>query len=710
MKRKQLLFLLALFMTVTTGAWAQNTNVVTQDNFNSFFDEYGSLLDNVTFDELIFQGEFSDLVSYITLDRPITIKGDNAVLNYMAFIIAADNVTLDNLTLVANSDLGNLIDIAGENVVISNCNITYVVSEAANAINVYSGANGVQILNNTIYFESTVEDYAVDEVTNAICVNSGIRIFDDVDPIEGLVIDGNKITAVIPAFLADIYENEYYVMGLSAVNGVRINGAEDFKFTNNTLDVTTNRLDKTSPTFQAMYVASSSGLIDGNDISMIDTFTPEGKDVYLYALELINDEDLTISKNNFNISTTGGKDEAGAANAIIAIASDFSVVNNNITTVSNGPNMGIYFPSNMGVPCDAIISGNTIKVTGLATAAHEYGLVSGVEIETGEVKISGNTIYTYNIGEYAEGNYIYGISYAQNGTTSDVEIKDNTIITEGHYAISFREVADAVITGNNLVSTDLKGNEAVEIKDGNGNTVEDNLSAAQIELFKEGATNQWMSWCDRWEWKLPEGCTAYTVTGVTATETGNAVVLTEVDGGILPAYTPLLVYRATVGSEAVKAEFSKSVDIPASSWSAYGYQYITPYERTFIAEPNDAITVYGNTGMVADKGWVMNDDNTATYGLYGDTFLRIDTDNGIPTNRCVVTLDKELLEQAGGASNAPRLAIAINSDNSTGITTLNVKRGTLNIDSWYTLDGRKLDKAPVAKGVFIQNGRKYVVR
>lgn len=495
-----------------------------------------------------------------------------------------------------------------------------------------------------------------------------------------------------------------------------------------------------------MYVASSSGLIDGNDISMIDEFTPAGKDVYLYALELINDEDLTISNNNFNISTDGGKDEAGTANAIIAIASDFSVVNNIITTVSNGPNMGIYFPSKMGMPCDAIISGNTIKVTGLATAVHEYGLVSGVEIETGEVEISGNTIYTYNIGEYAEGNYIYGISYANDGTTPVVEIKDNTIITEGHYAISFLEVDDAVITGNNLVSTDLKGNEAVEIKDGSGNTVEDNLSAAQIELFKEGATNQWMSWCDRWEWKLPEGCTAYTVTGITATETGNAVVLTEVDGGILPAYIPLLVYRATVGTEAVKAEFSKSVDIPAekgetlNGWlyantpinkqyeyvgeTDYGYDNINYYGndgyafglKEIVDSENKTvgvIKVYGNPGTLSNTLTGVTDvdvDYVPCYGLYGDTFLRIDTDNGIPTNRCVVTLDKELLEQAGGASNAPRLAIAINSDNSTGITTLNVKRGTLNDDSWYTLDGRKLDKAPVTKGVFIQNGRKYVVR
>ena len=459
--------------------------IVTQDNFYDFFDEYGNLLDAVKFDKLIFKGKFSDLAHYIAIDRAITITGDNAVLNDIAFIIAGEGVTLENMTLVAHSNLGNLIDIAGNNAIIKNMNITYVVDETAIAINVYPGADGVQIVKNTIFFESTVDEYSVDEVTAAICVNSGINIFDDEDPIKDLVVDSNKITAVIPAFLADIYENEYYVMGLSAVNGVKINGAEDFKFTNNILDVTTNRLYRTTPTLQALYVASSSGLIDGNTISMIDTVTPAGKDVYLYAVELINDEDLTILNNNFNLSTTGGKAEAGAAYAITAINSDFEVTGNNITTISNSPNLAIYFPSHMGAPCDAIIEKNIINVTGLATAAHNTGLVSGIEIQTGDVDIKGNTIHTYNIGEYAEGNYIYGISYAQNGSTPNVTITDNTIITAGHYAISFQKVDDALITENLLHALDLTGDDAVYIASGSGNTVENNRHGYIVNLTED---------------------------------------------------------------------------------------------------------------------------------------------------------------------------------------------------------------------------------
>ena len=47
------------------------TNIVTPSNFFSYFDANGELLDEITFDELIFQGDFSklNLVSCITLDR-----------------------------------------------------------------------------------------------------------------------------------------------------------------------------------------------------------------------------------------------------------------------------------------------------------------------------------------------------------------------------------------------------------------------------------------------------------------------------------------------------------------------------------------------------------------------------------------------------------------------------------------------------------------
>ena len=830
-------------ITFVPGTLTVNlTNIVTQDNFYSFFYENGELRDNVTFDELIFQDEFSDLVSYITLDRPITITGykkntgdtentdDKAILNDIAFLIAADGITLNNMKLVANSNLGNLIGIAGENTVISNMDISYTVDEAASAINVYPGANGTQIVNNKIYFESNVDEYAVDEVTTAICVNSGVSIFDDEDPIEDLVIVGNEITAVIPAFLADIYENEYYVMGLSAVNGVRINGAKNFQFTNNTLNVTTNWLYRTTPTFQGMYVASSSGLIDGNDISMIDEFTPAGKDVYLYGMELIKDEDLTIFDNDFNISTTGGKEEAGSACAILAIESNFSISDNTITTESKGPNYAVYFPSNMGAPCDAVISDNTIKVTGLATSAHDTGLVSGIEIETGNVEISGNTICTYNIGEYAEGNYIYGISYAQDGIKSNWTITDNTIYTEGKYAISLKSADDAEITENALCAHELFGDDAVNIADGDENTVDNNilgyvmyfmpktgentynipanvssfkvfdnggkgriyspscdgtltltaptgyvlqlsgnitteededyltvydgnsnqadvlidqvsssasgtltdiptvistgqsitlyfysdnsvsdiseydgldltvsLISSTATLFAADATNKWMTWCDKYAYVKPEGVTVYTVSSVAT----DKVTLAEVSGDVIPAYTPVILYRAAAGEDAVTATFSAVGTAPASGYNA---------ANGICSQSNQAgtFTFFGATTAMAK---IPDNDFTyynggLTYVLYGDKFLKSDSNNGIAANRCWLKL------QAGGGTgpvNARQLVIVVD-DDATAIADRQLSTVNSQLNEWYTLDGRKLSGKPTKKGLYIYNGKKTVVK
>ncbi len=44
----------------------------------------------------------------------------------------------------------------------------------------------------------------------------------------------------------------------------------------------------------------------------------------------------------------------------------------------------------------------------------------------------------------------------------------------------------------------------------------------------------------------------------------------------------------------------------------------------------------------------------------------------------------------------------------TGIETLKVKRGTLNDNHWYTLDGRRLNGQPTQRGLYIVNGKKVV--
>ena len=58
-------------------------------------------------------------------------------------------------------------------------------------------------------------------------------------------------------------------------------------------------------------------------------------------------------------------------------------------------------------------------------------------------------------------------------------------------------------------------------------------------------------------------------------------------------------------------------------------------------------------------------------------------------------------------SNTASIVIDYGDESGTGVNDVNgVKEAKAN--SWYTLDGRKLDGKPTKKGVYIYNGRKVV--
>ena len=63
---------------------------------------------------------------------------------------------------------------------------------------------------------------------------------------------------------------------------------------------------------------------------------------------------------------------------------------------------------------------------------------------------------------------------------------------------------------------------------------------------------------------------------------------------------------------------------------------------------------------------------------------------------------------AGTLATGDIKSIVLNfSDEETGITTTNL---TNQADAWYTIDGRRLDKKPAQRGLYISNGRKLVIK
>ena len=448
-------------------------NVVTNDTFHSYFDDDGILKDSIKFEKLIFNGTFSKVSDYIILNRNIAIAGDNAVLNNIGFVIDSEDVELDGLTLVADGSLGDLIYVAQSNVKLSNLNIKYIVDdEMANAISV-NGKNtisNVNITNNEIYFESHVS--TDEELTTAI----------NLEDVENVTVDGNKITASLPALTAETYDIGYYMMGLCYVNPVRIYEGASVKFTKNDLDVIVNSFDASYPTIQALYIVGSDDvLIAGNDITMRDNKTPSGTAIYLYAVECGYSSEISFIENDFDILTTGGKSGSGSAYALQIVTSDIEIIGNNISCDSNGPNLGVYSPSQFGPAKDLVITDNFFNVTGLATGTSSYALISAIEVQSGYAKIYNNTIYSMNKDGANDRYPVSAISAVQYSSTITFDIKDNDVYTNGKYAVDIRyKVNGANVTGNFLSANLLKGDEAVYIKSGNDIVIEDNYPTVAV--------------------------------------------------------------------------------------------------------------------------------------------------------------------------------------------------------------------------------------
>ena len=455
---------------------ADLTNIVTQDNFYTFFDESGILRDDVPFEELIFQGEFSDLAAgYVIITKPVTITGDNAVLNNMGFVISSENVALDNLTLIATTPLGDLISVTESSVGLTNLTISYIVNEdgSSNAINVKGTdtITDVHVLDCDIYFEChiTKDNYVVTAIN-----------FDDV---EDVYVDGCDIVANMPSLTVGSYDYTYFMMGLCAVNPIRVYEAYGAELTNNNIDVIVNSYDSSYPTVQALYIVGSDDvLVKGNNFTMVDDLTPAGTAIYLYAVECGFSEGIEFIENNFNISTTGGQSGAGSAYALQVATSEATFIGNNITCDSNGPNLGIYSPYGFGPAKDLVIKDNFLNITGYATGNNDFALISGIEIQTGYATIYNNTIYAQNKGDYADDCPVTAISAVQySASTLSFDIKDNEVHTNGKYAVEMLyPPQSAIVVGNTLYAYELTGDAAVYIKSGDNNEVHDNLPAEEL--------------------------------------------------------------------------------------------------------------------------------------------------------------------------------------------------------------------------------------
>lgn len=123
-----------------------------------------------------------------------------------------------------------------------------------------------------------------------------------------------------------------------------------------------------------------------------------------------------------------------------------------------------------------------------------------------------------------------------------------------------------------------------------------------------------------------------------------------------------------------------------------------------------------------DPVQTINGEKYYTFGLYNSKFLRYGSSGTVPGGRCYLRLNEEEFNdlvrdyEPGGETNlAKNMTIVfedlpMEDDNTTGITDIEEQDNTTSQDNgYYTLNGIKIAK-PTKSGIYIHNGKKYIVK
>ena len=188
---------------------------------------------------------------------------------------------------------------------------------------------------------------------------------------------------------------------------------------------------------------------------------------------------------------------------------------------------------------------------------------------------------------------------------------------------------------------------------------------------------------------VPSVLKGYTVNG---RDKDGKLILNDV-GTVIPAGEPVLLFSKEIDDDDFRTVASEPEEFKKTR--------ATDVKNALMVVTDDTKT--DEYGLYVELGQV--------YMLYNDVFYF--TQAGyIPVGG--IYLDPKALvvvdEEEPAAPLKARLFIGLPDDEATAISATLIDKGQMINDKWYDLNGRRLDGKPTAKGVYINNGKKYVVK
>ena len=387
---------------------------------------------------------------------------------------------------------------------------------------------------------------------------------------------------------------------------------------------------------------------------------------------------FTIGQKEVTISgiTANSKTYDGTTSATISAA------NASVVGKVDGDNIGVDFTVATAVFADANAGENKpVTITGVTLVgsdANNYTLSEQPTGVKGTITRKTLTITADSDTKEFDGTALKKNSYTYTELAKDDAIESVTISGSQTEVGSSNNVPSAAVI-KNIAGNAVTNNYAITYANG---TLE--VIPAKITLFAENTTNLWATFCDENARTLPEGCTAYTISSVSGTTVNLSAALTTI-----PAYTPVLIKREANATLPILTTYQAKGTAPATGYDA---------QTGIVTFAATGATVYGNAGKTAVTDSEANHFiSDQTYVLFNGKFVKVGTNSGLAAHRLWLNVS---------SAAARELIIG---DDATGIASMD-DAGSQNADGWYGLDGRKLDKAPKKKGVYVNSGRKVVIK
>ncbi len=201
--------------------------------------------------------------------------------------------------------------------------------------------------------------------------------------------------------------------------------------------------------------------------------------------------------------------------------------------------------------------------------------------------------------------------------------------------------------------------------------------------------------------------TFYTFTGITKSGSEYIATMTVYPGDNLVANTPYLFTPSATGDVDFGGTYTLPASITAGSTESGDWTYLGTYET--ISWPEAPTGIYGFSAQ-------------AVGDIQQGEFVKVGAYVRIKPMRCYLKYKNGLANYAGarGMTRAADEELPetikvrlIGADGEvTAIGSLQTKTGevTFDKDAWYSLDGRRIEGKPTMKGIYVNNGKKIVVK